>query len=65
MKYRWTTLVSVCTHLIHARTDAEAQRLWMMTAHHLLELYIRPSDVSEAACCTPFDLTVRCVRSRM
>jgi hypothetical protein len=42
---RSATLISVVTNLIFARTDLEAQRLWITTALQILELYTRRVDV--------------------
>ncbi|TFK62722.1 hypothetical protein BDN72DRAFT_964371 [Pluteus cervinus] len=38
------TLLSIVTNLIHARTDAEAQRLWIGLTHQTVELFMRKSD---------------------
>ncbi|KAF8076811.1 hypothetical protein FPV67DRAFT_1605221 [Lyophyllum atratum] len=38
------TLLSIVTNLLHARSDQEAERLWIMTAHQMVELYVRKTD---------------------
>ena len=45
---RPVALLSVVSNLLTARTDTEAQNLWMALAHQILEIYIRKIDVR---CC--------------
>lgn len=42
------TLMSHATNLLHARDDTEAQRLWIVIAHQLVELFVKKTDVCDA-----------------
>ncbi|KAG5648701.1 hypothetical protein DXG03_000048 [Asterophora parasitica] len=40
------TLFSIVTNLLHARGDVEAERLWIVIAHQMIELYVKKTDNS-------------------